>query len=615
VRAGIVALTLVIAGCSATPPTVPPTSTGQSPSGQPTTSGGPSPTALATATGEPLPTDDPGPPDDLPEITADQLNPPRPPLPEPVIDDLDQINEAMFTPGREEQAIVSMLKAVGFGLYHDDGTVIRLGTETSAEDFSLSESQAYGLVAMLRQQSDGETWMSFREFHDQLVEFGLEATPEELLAAFQTAYARDPDAPMTRIVQSQAFLELDAEIPPLGTWLLFVDGMIPPHGEGQAMALAGGGFPTVAQARPRAGIAFRDVERLLNRPDVRRSRDAAHIRAAMEGASLTVTGPSFVHEGHNAPGQPATFTATVNSRSLLGTSNLCQGGSLSGVSVAWDFDAALSSHGSTSVANFGGGVTDGSGRTTFTFTPKQEDMKDGPTRGRQVREVAHLTASVNPTNLARAMCPGIPVIGRPAPIALPHQVAVGWHVPKSMTLTIENTYGIIFNNSLGGGTNLSGEDSFIGRLVEKEDETWEGTFVALTQSSGSGVFWAHDPACPLEFSGLQILTVFGEKRPSRLPGEPFGTTNGDFVLEFFPAAPAEAVVGTQDCPSARRPGSRYDYLPFNDAAIWDTNVGLAMKFPTRHIDVQIYPLVSEQSNVTFVRETEWTFTIDLDEDE
>lgn len=621
VRSGIVALTLIVAGCSGTPPTVQSPSTSQPSNGQPT-SGQPSSTGLSSATEEPAPTGqgDDGPPDDGPEITAEALNPPRVPLPEPTLDDVDQIVGAMSSPGMEEQAIVSMLRTLGIGLYHADGTPIRRGTEQSDDDFYMYEEEAYGLAAMLRAQSNGEEWISFREFHEELVDFGLEATPEQLLDAYVGAYAQFPDAPMTQFVQAQAFLDVEAQMPPLGEWLLFVDGMIPPHASSQAAAFVGGGVP-LAQRAPNIGVAFQQLQQLMNRPDAVARANAARVRAAMDGAAVTLQADTTaVHEGHGGTGTPVTFTARVNAYSPgsgfgFGTPLTgCQGGGVGGIPVRWQFDGALTGHGSTTVAAGTTTATDGAGVAKLTFTPQKEKLRNRD-RARVVREVATVSASARSVDVARAMCPGVPQIGRRHTVDQAVRLLIRWHVPRSMSIILEQTYGIRFVNELGGDTRVAGQDSFVGRLAEMDDGSWQGIFVGLTQSEGNGVFWSFDPACPLAYSGLQLLEVFGEERPGRLPGQPFGTTNGDFVLEFFPAAPPETVVGTPDCPSARRPGSRYDYAPFNESAVWDTNVGLAIEFPTQEFNIKTYTLVSDNPRVIFVRGTDWVVDIHLEQDE
>ena len=89
-------------------------------------------------------------------------------------------------------------------------------------------------------------------FHDGLLDFGLEASTEELLEAYIDAYAAAPDTAIARFVQgAQVFLDVEAPIPPLGVWLLFVDGMLPPNGSRAAMAsIAGGGVAAVPAILP-----------------------------------------------------------------------------------------------------------------------------------------------------------------------------------------------------------------------------------------------------------------------------------------------------------------------------------------------------------------------------
>jgi hypothetical protein len=611
--AALLAATALLWGCAAQPiVTGQPTPSGPAvPSGAPPTGEQPSGAPLPTGLG---PLDDDG----LPEIPPEALNPPVPPHPEPTLDVPFAIADAMATPGREEQAIVSMLRALNVGLYSDDGTPIRPGTETTGDDLVMTETEAHGLAEMLRLGNHGEGFISFRDFTAELADFGVDTTPDDLLTTYLDVYAQYPDSPMTIFVQNQAFLDVDADISPLGEWLLFVDGLVPPHGATQQAQARGTGRALAQGSAPNIGQGWAAFQQRYHQPDVQRSINAARIRGAMDGAHVALAADlSDVHEGHGGTGTPTTFRATVSSYTAIGLTNYpCEGGGMSGVPITWSFDGALTGHGSSSVGAGASSPTDGSGVAKLVFTPKKEEMEDWH-RGQVVREVASVTATVSSSALGRAMCPGVPVLAARRLVQDGRRLVVRWHEPKVMDVTLENPYGVILDASVGGDANYAGEDSFIGRMYEKDDGTWQGMFVGLTQSEGSGVFWAHDPECVPEFGGLQVLEVFGEKRAGRLPGAPFGTNEGDMVLEFFPAAPGEALAGTLDCPSARWPGSRYDYLPFNDAAIYDPDVGLAIELPDEgtHLRVWIYPLVSEITNIDFVRGTQWTVTIHIPQED
>ena len=114
-------------------------------------------------------------------------------------------------------------------------------------------------------------------------------------------------------------------------------------------------------------------------------------------------------------------------------------------------------------------------------------------------------------------------------------------------------------------------------------------------------------------AGFQILEVFGEKTPSRLPSDPPLVFNGDFLLEFFPAAPPVAQVGTNLCSAALRPGARHKWAPFNSSFVW-SGIGLGIKLPpdpggTAQPPPAQYLEVSDISNVEYLGLTGWTVDI------
>jgi hypothetical protein len=203
--------------------------------------------------------------------------------------------------------------------HREDGSVIGPAPAVDA-DFYLFERQVYGLIEMLREGADGETWIDWREFHAILEEFGLEATPEELVQAYSNAYYEHPDAPMSQFVQANAFLDVEAQITPLGVWLLFVDGMIPPNATNAALASVAG-FEGVARAPNLGGIgiAYPILQPLIDQLQAEQARAAAEASAALAGAFMTIAvaspGPRWaqprrrqnIHDHRDAPPIRADF--------------------------------------------------------------------------------------------------------------------------------------------------------------------------------------------------------------------------------------------------------------------------------------------------------------------
>lgn len=306
----------------------------------------------------------------------------------------------MFVPGQEELVISSMLDQLGIGLYQADGTAIRVGTETSDADFYMFEDEAYGLVAMLRAYTD--QWMDFRDFHAALAEFGVEGTPEELIQAYADAYAEAPDLPMTKFVQAQAFLDVEAQIPPLGVWLLFLDGLVPPNGTSQALASLAGG---VAALPGRNGIAHGNVQRL--RGGQAAAKATAEARLLAMSANLTVElQPASVHEGHGGPGAASIITAAVrhfaNSSPFSGLLSLqaCTG-DLNGISVTWDYGQILPDHGTPSVAAGANNPTDIRGVSNMTYTPQAEAANG---RGHVMRNTVSISATAPKSDVIHRLC-------------------------------------------------------------------------------------------------------------------------------------------------------------------------------------------------------------------
>ncbi|HET7182589.1 MAG TPA: hypothetical protein VFI15_10190 [Candidatus Limnocylindrales bacterium] len=308
-------------------------------------------------------------------------------LPEPTLGSIDAIVAAIDDPAQAGNVVVSMLAQLGIGLYRADGTAIRKGTETSDADFFVFEPAAQGLVAMLSQRADPTDQTSFRDYHQGLLGSGYTGSAEELAAAFASAYAAEPDAAVSRLVNALGPIDVEGNLSDFELWLITVDGFVPPNRSTTAIAMAGDGLLPVAAAGSAWGVARRNISpaaSVSNWVDV-----ANELRAICASWQVTVTAaPASVHEGHNgAKGDATTFTATLSGPRAALTSPF-GGGSIvpaatgaAGMDMEWVAGATATSHGSVDspVTTVGAG-----GSATTTYTPKVEDA-DGKGIDREER--------------------------------------------------------------------------------------------------------------------------------------------------------------------------------------------------------------------------------------
>jgi hypothetical protein len=300
-------------------------------------------------------------------------------LPAPQLRSADEIAAAMSDSSRAEQVVVSMLALLGIGLYEPDGSPIRAGTETSDADFFVFEPAAHGLANMLRDRTDPDEQMSFRDFHAALVSIGYGGSADELATAYASSYAAHPDAPMSRLVGPLEPVDVEATLPSFELWLLLVDGFVRPSAAATAMAMSGDGIPPVAAAIAGGGwgVARRSVQTALSRPTSERSALAAQLQAIVGAWRITVTAsPVAVHEGHGGPGSPTVVTAHLSgpveplTSPFTGATIVPPASGPAGLPIGWTDVAGADKHGSLDAA-----VTpaDEDGEAETTWTPQQEE--------------------------------------------------------------------------------------------------------------------------------------------------------------------------------------------------------------------------------------------------
>jgi hypothetical protein len=520
------------------------------------------------------------PTDPLPEPTE-----PPPPLPVPAFDSASDIAGVMFERAQAEQVVVSMLDLLGIGLYQSDGSAIRPGSESSDSDYFVFEPEARGLVDLLKAYDDEDRWVAFSDFHAALADLGLQGSAEDLAAAYNDAYSANPDAPVTQFVFGLGGIDVDAPLHPLAPWLLFLDGFVPPDesqatvGSGAAIAAspgAGGGRP---------GVAYTGVQQLVTVPLEVDPLVIAHLMSVVGSASLTVaTTPSRAHEGHGGTGVPVDISATVRAvatsfvspfsfRPLIPLRPVAG----AGLTVNWRPDQAFDRHGSVVVPP--NAVTDPVGRSTITFTPRQEAANG---EGYLTQEFATVQASVSGEQLVTQLY-GLPSLGALVgrEISGVGFVEIEWHEPEAMRIHLVNDYDVTLDLILGE-THGSGLDSFDGILALQEDGTWRG--IVTGTATGSQQSQALGRPCSSSWSATQLVEVVGEEAPDAL--------NGDFYFRFMPVTQPSGSLGSGRCPPTSHAFEGVDYAPYNDYSVSQAaeNQGLVIILPQKPGGTRDYPI-------------------------
>ena len=537
--AGFLALALCVA-CSANPAT--PTPTG----GQPTTPGQPTPSGLSslgpqpTATGQP-PAGDPS--DPFAGLPA---------LPEPTLTTVDEILQAMGTPGAEEQVVVSLLDLLGVGLYTADGRLIRAGRESSDADLYLWEPEARGLVNMLRAQFTDDGWMEFRDFHAALAEYGYPGNAEELARAYNASFAAAPDSLMTRLIG-----DVDADVPitRFKAWLLIVDGFVSRGGEARKVS---------ARART-SGRSVAQIGGILTiDPNV-----MAHLILVANSAQPVVTvDPAQVHKGHGGPGAPAAIRADVHALAATWVSPFAGSVHLipitaqttAGIGVTFELNSTLAKHGDTLVPIT---HTDGTGRATVAYTPRKE-RADGI--GVQVSTVGTVVARVSVADVMAHLYgqPGLAAFAPPE-VSSFGMLQIEWHDEPPLQIDFTNTYSLELPSEVMGSAQTAGQDTISGSLIVDEDDPlrWEGTALASAVGGFSGELMGG--SCSTSWDTQQVLRVTGLEDPA----------SGEMLFVFQPLSPMLGDPGDPTCNTSRPPSpDGIAWAPFNDLGVTEPGIGL-----------------------------------------
>lgn len=520
-------------------------------------------TSAQPTSGQPTGTLPPGSTEPPPSL----LPPPsQEPLQAPELESPDEIAQALFQPGLEEQAVVSLLNVLGIGIYNADGSAIRAGTETSDADLYLFEPEVRGLIEMLQSTDQESDWISFRDFHAALAGLGFQGGAEELAQAYSDAYAAQPDAAMAQFV---GYVDVEASFTRFTAWLLLLDGFVPPR---RSLIAAVGGFVAASPAPGGGGwgVAQNNVQALQGVPLQVDPLVIAHLIGVVASSSLTITtNPSKVHEGHGGNGSPAEVTATLRAVAssfvspFSGLPVVPVTNSPDGIAVAWNTDAVLAKHGSTNIA--GPAFTDALGQAKFTYTPRKE--KAGG-QGVVVTVSSLVQVIVSGSDLIARMY-GRPELGMlvPAQVSGHGLLNIEWHDEPPLLIDFTNTYNLELPSEVMGTAQTAGQDTISGQLIVDEDDPtrWEGTALAYASGAFSGGLMGH--TCSFSWDAQQILRVTGLEDPG----------SGEMLFVFQPISDPIGSLGDRTCGSSGRKPPSPDgiyWIPFNDLAVTEPSIGL-----------------------------------------
>ncbi len=472
-----------------------------------------------------------------------------------------------------EQAVVSMLQHLGIGLYTDDGTPIRPGTERSDADFYLFETEARGLIAMLQEQDEPDDWMTFRAFHEALVGLGFQGSFEDLAAAYDDAYAAAPDAPIAKFVTTVASTDPEASFSRFGAWMLFLDAFVPPNDgirQASATVVEYGSGIAAASASPNFNAWGRARDRLRNASTNMNVDPAviARLMSILANFSIVVAAtPRKVHEGHGGNGSPTDVVAHILAAPGAFVSPFTGTGIVpvnnnpgAGVTVTWDLDSTLTRHGSVDPST----QTTGMLPSAMTaYTPRREPANGF---GTQITQFGAITASVPGSELINSLY-GTPILGAlvPSKVSGVGQILVEWH-DEVMEIDLTNEYDVTITEMVGKA-HTDGTDTFNGALTRSGDGRWVGSVAARAEGRFSGGAFGVG-GCRTSWNATQQIMIVATEDPTR--------ATDNLTFQFYPAAPPAGSMGRGRCPPTLRKRDGVFYAPFNDLRVTTPDEGGAL---------------------------------------
>jgi hypothetical protein len=416
----VLALILANAGCAGAPPAPTPTPapTGVVATAAPNATAGPT-TAGATPSAPPGLTAEP---------TQGQTGTPEPtapaegePLPEPSLTEPADVAAALFDWTTVADGVVSLIDLMGVAVYDRGGTLLRPGADRGAGDLALTEGEVRGLIAMTRDdlplQTEAGGPFPVADFYAAL-EPGLPPgyTIEQLVAAFNDAYAAEPQSLAAQMMRGQE-LAPERGLLRVQVWLLLIDGFSGPAEEARSSVVAAAqhrfvGPPAANQlpAGSSLGVANPNLPGLTSpTPGLTNAEWAELLRQlptlAFRVPFDVVSQPGGLHEGHGGVGAQARFLAAVGvAAPLVSTSGktLLPAAPQPGVAIRWESpnEPIWNAHGSFDQALGTPQLVDPGqlSGAAVTFTPKKE-VANGV--GTELLDYGDLTARADQVELVR----------------------------------------------------------------------------------------------------------------------------------------------------------------------------------------------------------------------
>jgi hypothetical protein len=244
-------------------------------------------------------------------------------------------------------------------------------------------------------------------------------------------------------------MDLNAQITPLGVWLLFLDSFVPGTVPEPPIALAAGariGVGPVAAGTQRTGVAAPSVEQLIwqqIQPHIPEALRSLRAMTLLETSTIGVEiDRNPVHEGHGHQlGAPTTITAIVKpcgaTSAFSGRCVLPANPVLSGINVTWQFGPELDAHGIATTTSGSTVATDGGGRTLFTFTPQEEESNG---QGSEQSVKVSIQATVSKLEIAQKIyqlqLPLGVLLGKSVNTSSAAELTIEWHEEASVPVKI-----------------------------------------------------------------------------------------------------------------------------------------------------------------------------------
>ena len=547
----------------------------------------------------------------------------REPLPAPELESPEDIGAAISAPQTRLQGVVSLLHQLGIGTYTDAGEPIVPGAEADDDGaLWLSESEVHAVAEMAAAEHPLD-FISFRDWHASLEELGLDASAEDLVAAYEEAYFADAEGSffVNALFANGLFLDPDGQLTHLHAWLLLLDGFVvgaQPEASIRLASFHRGQWGGASQFAPQLLTPGSPLDGLEIQLLVMR------LEPLVRATPMWFEPPSLMaHEGHDGPGDDTRLVfrfmpLPVPTMAVDLGFALIANPAPAGLPVSFvaSDPGVVNEHGTMrdpSGANpFGGRplFTDGGGTVRLTYTPIEEEA-DG--EGELSTDQVRVTANVELREIARHtyVLPEVLYQILFGEKSVQARMEMEWHEADGIRIEMVDNYDVTIDLLLAVGHGV-GTDTFSGFLARQEDGTWRG--IVQGTASGSWSFESFEGPCSTPLSGSQELLAVAEHFDTP-------TDEGGVIgIELYPIAPPQVSQlgceytlphwgGNLDDPNSPRGEGipPQDYAPFNDLRVTDPLI-------TRGVPAPLPEFGSE--TITWTEQLEgvgggtWTVTVE-----